>query len=153
MTTRPGPSEGWPTYMADWRERHPDAVVENRLRERARSRAKSQLAAMHPEDFEMLYDAELEQVRLDWAAEQDGEGRSRCLDGENVHSRKHGRANVQRKRVRNLIALAAELPIARREPLPESAGASENASKMGQSFSGRGDAQTPPGLATPNEEG
>lgn len=72
MATRPGPTEGWSTYMADWRERHPDKVSENRMRQRAYGRALGLLREEHPTEFDALYQEQQMLCRLEWEAEMAG---------------------------------------------------------------------------------
>jgi hypothetical protein len=59
MATRPGPLEGWQTYMRQWRDEHPDAVARNRQRSKARARALALLKERYPDDYEWLYAQEL----------------------------------------------------------------------------------------------
>jgi hypothetical protein len=70
VTTRPGPAEGWSTYMRDWRGRHRTKVEENRSRQRAYGRARSRLAEAHPTEFDALYEEEKMLARLEWEAEK-----------------------------------------------------------------------------------
>jgi len=55
--------------MHDWRDRHPSKVEENRIRQRAYSRALSILREIHEDEFAGLYEEQRVIARMEWQAE------------------------------------------------------------------------------------